>query len=81
MTFVEKPQPETPEERLRIAFELFELAEAMVRQNWRRKHPGASEADRAAAVIDWLSRRPGAEHGDAEGRPVVWPRPPVARHT
>ncbi|MCG3194985.1 MAG: hypothetical protein DIJKHBIC_04253 [Thermoanaerobaculia bacterium] len=76
MTFVERPQPETSGERLRIAFELFELAEAMVRQNWRRKHPGASEEELDAAVADWLSRRPGAEHGDAEGRPMPWPRQP-----
>ena len=80
MTLVDEARPETPAERLRIAFELFEFAEAMVRQNWRRKHPGASEAELDAAVIAWLSRRPGAEYGDAEGHPVPWPRHPVARH-
>lgn len=65
---------ETPAERLRIAFELFELAEAMLRQNWRRRHPGASDDEVEAAVLAWLAHRPGAEHGDCEGRLVAWPR-------
>ncbi len=65
---------ETPAERLRIAFELHELAEAMLRQGWLRRHPGATEEDVEAAVCAWHEIRPGAEHGDCEGRRVPWPR-------
>jgi hypothetical protein len=46
----------------------------MLKQRYRREHPGAGEAAVEAAVVAWHSRRPGAEHGDAEGRPVPWPR-------
>ncbi|HYN41750.1 MAG TPA: hypothetical protein VE129_08240 [Thermoanaerobaculia bacterium] len=65
---------ETPAERLRIAFELHELATSMLRQNWLRRHPGASADEVEAAVWAWLSNRPGAEHGDCDGLPVAWPR-------
>jgi hypothetical protein len=26
-------------------------------------------------LVAWLRDRPGAEHGDAAGRPIPWPRP------
>jgi len=65
---------ETPAERLRIAFELFELAEAMLRQGWVRRHPDATPEEVEAAVSAWLATRPGAEHGDCDGVLVPWPR-------
>lgn len=65
--------PETPAERLRVAFELHALAVKMLMQRYRREHAGATEAEVEAAVAEWHARRPGAEHGDAEGRPVPWP--------
>jgi len=71
---VDEPRAETPAERIRIVFELFEFAEAMVRQNWLRRHPGATPEEVDAAVLAWLSDRPGAEFGDCEGRPIEWPR-------
>jgi hypothetical protein len=61
-------------ERLRTALELSELAERMLRQRLRREHPGASAARIEELVARWYETRPGAEHGDAEGRPVPWPR-------
>ena len=64
---------ETPAERLRLAFELFDAGLAIMRQNLRRRMPGASEAEIHAALNTWLQERPGAEHGDAVGRPVSWP--------
>ena len=70
----EKAPSESPAERLRIAFDLHAFAAAMVRQNWLRKHPGASEEEAEAALSAWLTNRPGAEHGDCEGRPIGWPR-------
>ena len=55
--------------RMRMAFELYEMAEQMKRQNLRRRHPGASEEEIDRAIQEWLRRRPGAELGDGPGRP------------
>lgn len=59
---------------MRIAFELYALSEAMLRQNWRRRHPGASADEIEDVVTAWLANRPGAEHGDCEGHRITWPR-------
>ena len=62
--------------RLRAALELFETGIAMMRQKLRREHPEWSDAQLEARLGQWLQDRPGAEHGDAAGRPVPWPRRP-----
>lgn len=63
-------------ERLRVAFDLYDLGEDMLRQRFRREHPELS-ADAIEARVDaWRLRRPGAELGDGEGVPVPWPRAP-----
>ncbi len=54
-------------ERMQMAFELYEVAEAMKRQNVRRRHPELSADEVEARVLDWLRHRPGARHGDADG--------------
>lgn len=54
--------------------QLFELGVAMQRQNLRRRHPDATEAELDALLQRWLEHPAGAEHGDAVGRPVSWPR-------
>jgi hypothetical protein len=59
--------------RFRLALDLFATGEALMRQSLRRETPGASEAEETALVA-WLQHRPGAEHGDAVGRPGLWPR-------
>jgi hypothetical protein len=56
---------------LRLAFELTDLGMRLVAQRYRREHPAASEDEVDAAVQAWLLDRPGAPHGDAEGRPVL----------
>ncbi len=61
-------------ERLRLAFDLYDLSERMLRQKLRRKHPEATESEIDAKIGEWLQHRPGAEHGDAEGQPITWPR-------
>jgi hypothetical protein len=43
---------------LRIAFDLFEAGEAIMRQNLRRRHPDASESEIDAKLIAWLGDRP-----------------------
>lgn len=58
--------------RLRLAFDLFAAGEALVRQQLRRRFPDVSEEEIERRLEAWLSERPGAELGDASGRPVVW---------
>jgi hypothetical protein len=60
--------------RLRLAFELYAAGESMMRQSLRRRYPEASDAEIEERLVEWLLTRPGAEFGDAEGRPVEWPR-------
>lgn len=61
-------------DRLRVALELFEIGESMMRQRLRRDHPDASDEEIEARLVAWLHERPGAEAGDAQGQPVSWPR-------
>lgn len=55
--------------RMKMAFDLYETAEAIMRQNLRRRFPDAQETEIERQLVDWLHRRPGAEHGDGPGRP------------
>lgn len=55
--------------RMKMAFDLYETAEAIMRQNLRRRFPDAQEAEIERHLVSWLRRRPGAEHGDGPGRP------------
>jgi hypothetical protein len=54
--------------------ELFAAGEEIMRQNLRRRFPDATVEEIEERLLAWLHERPGAEHGDAEGRPGVWPR-------
>ncbi len=55
--------------RMELAFDLYEMAEQMMRQNLRRRNPGATEQEIEEGIRDWLRRRPGAQYGDGVGRP------------
>ncbi|MFW6012489.1 MAG: hypothetical protein ACOC92_02135 [bacterium] len=55
--------------RLELAFDLYEAAEAIMRQNLRRRNPEATDEEIEEGIRAWLRRRPGAEHGDGVGRP------------
>lgn len=59
--------------RFRLAVELHEAGVAMMRQNLRRRYPSDSEQEIDARLEAWLMERPGAEHGDCDGKPVAWP--------
>lgn len=63
-------------ERFRVALDLYEVGEKMMRQNLRRRHPGARDEEIERRLIEWLRHRPGAEHGDCDGKPIDWPRKP-----
>ena len=59
----------SPADKLRAALELHEVGVALMRQNLRRRHPGESDEMIDERLTHWLRTRPGAEHGDAAGRP------------
>jgi hypothetical protein len=60
----------SPAEKFRAALELHEAGVAVMRQNLRRRNPGASVAKIEELLSAWLRTRPGAEHGDTAGRPT-----------
>ena len=60
--------------RLRMALDLFEVGLEMMRQKLRRDHPDLADHEVEARLGSWLRERPGAEFGDAVGRPAAWPR-------
>jgi hypothetical protein len=60
--------------RLRMALDLFETGVEMMRQKLRRDHPDLADHEVEARLGSWLRERPGAEFGDAVGRPATWPR-------
>jgi hypothetical protein len=53
-----------PAERLRTALDLFEAGIALYRQSLRRRYPEKSDREIDQLLNRWLSKRPGAEHGD-----------------
>ena len=57
-------------DRFEVALELSELAEEVMRANLRRRHPAATSEQIEDMLVAWFADRPGAEHGDAAGRPV-----------
>jgi hypothetical protein len=57
----------TPEERLRVAFDLFEVGVQMTRSRLRREHPDFTDDQIEASVMAWLHDRPGAPFGDYPG--------------
>jgi hypothetical protein len=65
---------ETPAERLRIAFELVDFVERMIRARVRRDRPDASDDEIEAAVDAWYQDRRCAPDGDAVGTVRAWPR-------
>ena len=46
--------------RMELAFDLYEAAEQMMRQNLRRRFPHASSQEIERRLIEWLQKRPGA---------------------
>jgi hypothetical protein len=60
----------TAVDRIRVALELTQLAEQMLRQRLRRTRPDLDDSAIEREVDAWYMARPGAEHGDAFGRPI-----------
>jgi len=59
--------------RLRLALDMAETAEALVRSRLRREMPGLVASEIERRIVEWYGSRPGAESGDADGRAVDWP--------
>jgi hypothetical protein len=57
-------------QRLAMAFDLYDAAETMMRQNLRRRHPDASDDEIEQRLVRWLLTRSG--EGDTVGRIVPW---------
>ena len=57
--------------RFRLALDLFATGEELMRQRIRRLHPDWTEAQIERRMAEWLHDRPGAETGDAAGRPTT----------
>ena len=55
--------------RLQTALVLFDDGVELMRCNLRRRHPHADDERIEQLLAEWLSRRPGAPHGDGAGRP------------
>ena len=68
------PPESTAAERVRLALDLYEVGERMMRQQLRRRFADADPAAVERMLVSWLRTRPGAEHGDGVGRPATWPR-------
>lgn len=49
---------------MRIALDLYEVGEGMMRARLSRERPDAEDAEIDAAILAWLQHRPGAEFGD-----------------
>lgn len=61
---------DSPEaQRLRLALDMYDVGEQMLRQRLKRERPTAGEAEIDAEVNTWLLTRPGAQYGDCLGRP------------
>jgi len=56
-------------QRLQTALELFETGVDMMRQTLIRRHPEDSRDKIEQHLNEWIVHRPGAEHGDCNGRP------------
>ena len=60
---------------MRTALELSDLAVRVMRQNLRRRHPDADSEEIEQRLREWVRTRPGAEHGDCDGRVILFDAP------
>jgi hypothetical protein len=64
-----EPTLTTAMDRVRVALELTELAEQMLRQRLRRTRPDLDDDAIEREIDAWYTTRPGAELGDTFGQP------------
>jgi hypothetical protein len=56
-------------QRLRLALDMYEAGEQMLRQRLRRERPDVTPDELDAEINSWLRTRPGAATGDSPGHP------------
>jgi len=56
--------------RLRLALDMFEAGEQMMRASLMRRHPDATPIQIEDLLREWLADRPGAARGDAVPQPL-----------
>jgi Rv0078B-related antitoxin len=61
---------ETPEERLLLAFDLFEFGVDMQQRKLARENPRKTPQELDRLLTRWLQNPPDAPYGDGEGRPL-----------
>ena len=54
---------------MELAFDLYESAELIMRENLRRRFPEADDDEIERRLLDWLQKRPGAGIVPAPGQP------------
>jgi hypothetical protein len=59
-----------PARAFRLTLDLFDAGVQVMRQNLRRRDPTADDQAIERQPVSWLRERPGAEHGDCQGRPL-----------
>lgn len=64
------PADSSQSQKFQAALDLFETGLDLMRQNLRRRHPAATDAEIERLLEQWLRERPGAESGDCPGRSV-----------
>ena len=70
---METSQQSEASERLRLTLDLYAAGEAMMLERLRCEHPEDTPEQIEGRLRIWLQTRPGAENGDAEGRPRLHP--------
>ena len=61
-------------ERLRLALDMHDFGVEMLWFAIKRENPGCSDSELVGILNARMRIRPGAEFGDAVGRPGTWPR-------
>lgn len=67
------PTPLSVADAFKTTLDLFGTGLDVMRQNLRRRHPGATDQEIERLLGEWLVERPGAESGDCPGRRVELP--------
>jgi hypothetical protein len=65
--------PSSVADALKTTLDMFGMGLDVMRQNLRRRHPGATDEEVERLLGEWLVERPGAESGDCPGRRVDLP--------
>ena len=63
-----------PQTAFTTAVDMHQFGVAIMRQNLRRRDPGAPPAKIEARLRQWLHSRKGAVRSDGHERPIPWPR-------